>query len=142
LAWSLDDLDDRVQETILIVEDADAPFQHRRLCGMFAHVPPSRSSVRPDDFDIIVENERRRVIRAGFTVGENRTGQVYLPPRPWPGHGPHRCFFQVVALKERLDRKEVGESPTAAQLRAMVDGKVAGWGAWVGVCVDDGMGAG
>lgn len=49
------------------------------------------------------------------------------------GHGPHRYFYQLVALKEAVDVEKLGGKVTKDGLGAAIVGKVAGWGQWIGV---------
>lgn len=67
-------------------------------------------------------------------------------------HGPHRCksdtlvdahlvevltfnmadFYEVVALNEALPKELLQRRPTREQIAEAVQGKVLGWGLWVG----------
>ena len=50
------------------------------------------------------------------------------------GHGPHRYFYQLAALKEPVDVGKLGGGKvTKDGLGADIVGKVVGWGEWVGV---------
>lgn len=66
----------------------------------------------------------------GFKVGRNRKGTVYIGPRPVLGHGVHRYMFDVVGLREEL--VGLNECPTKEELVKAVEGKVVGWGRWMG----------
>jgi len=134
LRWSLAQMpnSDKVKEYLLVFEDPDAPMGHSNVHGIYAGIPASRFAVGPSDFEPTNEEGALPTIKAGFTVGANRKKTVYIPARPPLGHGPHRYFFNVVALTQALEPAKVGELPTAQHLKALVEGKVAGWGCWVG----------
>ena len=126
-----------VKEYILISEDVDAPLGHPNVHGIYCFIPASTTGVTPADFEEI-EGEGKgngavRMLKSGWRVGKNRRGWVYIPPRPIMGHGPHRYFWELVALKEKLDPEVVSEVPTKEELAKLVEGKVVGWGQWVGV---------
>lgn len=91
-------------------------------------------------------------MKGGFHYGVCRRPGVYLPPRPLMNHGPHRCksdtlrdarlreilickmadFYEVVALDEALPKELLQRRPTREQIAEAVQGKVLGWGLWVG----------
>jgi phosphatidylethanolamine-binding protein (PEBP) family uncharacterized protein len=121
-----------VKQYLLVFEDPDAPLGHSNVHGIYACVPAERTSIVPEDLELVGEEGAKKIVKAGFVVGKNRRDKVYIPPRPPLGHGPHRYFFEVIALDQELDREALGEVPTAADLKVLVDGKVVGWGAWVG----------
>ena len=75
------------------------------------------------------ENE----LKGGFRYGKNLRGTVYSGPKPLRGHGEHRYFYFVVALKEGLDEGKMGKVPAKEELVAQCEGKVLGWGEWIGV---------
>lgn len=58
---------------------------------------------------------------------------MYNGPRALKGHGPHRYYYQLIALKEPLDLKSIGPIATKAELVKAIEGKVAGWGLWIGI---------
>ena len=43
-------------------------------------------------------------------------------------------FWQIVALSEPLDKEFVQSKPTKDQVAEAINGKVLGWGLWIGVC--------
>ncbi len=53
--------------------------------------------------------------------------------RPVLGHGPHRYHYQVVALDTSLDSSLLSKETTKEEVIEMIDGKVLGWGQWVGI---------
>ncbi|KAL4991899.1 fungal-specific transcription factor domain-containing protein [Aspergillus falconensis] len=58
---------------------------------------------------------------------------VYVPPTPFFGGGPHRYFFELIALNDSIDTDKMSPLATYDELKREVFGKVAGWGEWVGV---------
>lgn len=133
IKWTLTGLHaSKVKEYLLVFEDPDAPLGHSNPHGIYAGVPASRSSIGPSDLELVRKEGEKNIIKAGFIVGKNRRNIVYIPARPPLGHGPHRYFFQVVALSEPLDLKNASEVPSVLELKSLVEAKVAGWGQWVG----------
>lgn len=108
---------DGAAELALICEDPDAPggtFVHWVISGL----DPSCAS--------LAEGE----VPAGAVEGVNDYGGTgYGGPQPPKGHGPHRYFFRLYAVREPL-----GMSPgaTADDLRRAMEGKVLAEGAVVG----------
>jgi phosphatidylethanolamine-binding protein (PEBP) family uncharacterized protein len=72
-------------------------------------------------------------MKGGFHFGRSRNGMPYIPPRPLMNHGPHRYFFMVIALKEALNSELLTAETTREQIAEAIEGKVLGWGMWVGV---------
>lgn len=134
IKWSLSSSLDtaKVKEYLLVFEDPDAPLSHSNPHGIYAEVPASRSKIEQTDLELMRKEGERNIVRGGFSVGKNRRNIVYIAPRPPLGHGPHRYFFEVVALSEPLKLTKNGEAPSISELKTLVDGKVAGWGQWVG----------
>ncbi|KAL4981055.1 fungal-specific transcription factor domain-containing protein [Aspergillus desertorum] len=58
---------------------------------------------------------------------------VYVPPTPLFGDGPHRYFFELIALNDSIDTDKMSPLATYDELKREISGKVAGWGEWVGV---------
>ena len=56
-----------------------------------------------------------------------------MGPRPVFGHGPHRYFFQVIGLGQEVDQSSLTEAVTREELGREIQGKVVGWGTWIGV---------
>jgi len=93
--------------------------------GYYA-IPATKTEISQADLEKVgKENE----LKGGFRYAKNLRGSVYVPPRPLRGHGPHRYFYLVVALKGKL---EISTFPKD-ELAKEIDGKVLGWGQWVGV---------
>ncbi|KAL4932976.1 transcription factor domain-containing protein [Aspergillus undulatus] len=67
------------------------------------------------------------------TDDTNRQDTVYVPPTPFFGDGPHRYFFELIALNDSIDTDRMSNPATVAEVRREITGKVAGWGEWVGV---------
>lgn len=127
------------KEYILLCEDADLPIPAVVFHGLFYAIPATTTAVTADDMDLI-EGEDRHVkgsnalmVKAGFRCIKNVQGSHYGGPKPLLGHGPHRYFYQLVALKEPVDQKELGPKVTKDGLGAAIVGNVIGWGEWIGV---------
>jgi Raf kinase inhibitor-like YbhB/YbcL family protein len=85
------------RELTLALEDPDAPllspFVHLLLLGL-----PARCTE-------LAEGALQRPAIAG-RLGVNTFGEpAYAGPRALPGHGPHRCVFELFALSRPLDRQ-------------------------------------
>jgi Raf kinase inhibitor-like YbhB/YbcL family protein len=95
-------------ELAIIMEDPDAPIPRP-----FVHMIVYR--IAPDQAGF-AEAALTRVAR-DMAFGESTTGvQGYMGPRPIPGHGPHRYFFQILALSRRT------AFSSAPKLKAFLDG--------------------
>ncbi|PVH94030.1 PEBP-like protein [Periconia macrospinosa] len=120
-------------EYLLLSEDADAPLGHPNVHGIYTGIPRTTTSISPADLEVVgEESDGVKVIKSGWRVGWNRRGKVYIPPRPPRGHGAHRYFFVLVALREKLDWRVLGRVPRKGELIEAVDGKVEAWGVWEG----------
>lgn len=96
-------------------------------------IPTTKTSVVNADFAPAGDDDN--LLAGGFRYGENRRGNVYIPPRPLLNHGVHRYLYFIVALSEPLpealtkskkaSRKDIGDA---------IEGKVLGWGSWMGQC--------
>ena len=73
------------------------------------------------------------VLTGGFHASKNILGKHHGGPKPPLGNGPHRYFYELIALKEPVDFTKLNETPTKKELAAAIVRKVAGWGEWVGV---------
>ncbi|OTB20488.1 hypothetical protein K445DRAFT_343751 [Daldinia sp. EC12] len=121
----------QVKEWLLVSEDPDA-FLPTPIChGIYLGIPPTKTSVEPADFE--VEDPSKSLLKGGFHYSRSRNGSVYIPPRPLLNHGPHRYFFEVIALKEQLDPSLLTATTTREQIAGAIVGKVLGWGMWVGI---------
>ncbi|KAJ5754004.1 uncharacterized protein N7511_008157 [Penicillium nucicola] len=119
-----------IKQYLLINEDPDAPLPNPIIHGIYYGIPASVTTISAEDIEPTTEDG---VLKGGFRYGKNRRGNVYIPPRPLLGHGPHRYFFTLVALTEPVDPARLSAYPTVDEMAREIDGKVAAWGEWVGV---------
>ncbi|KAI1460656.1 PEBP-like protein [Annulohypoxylon moriforme] len=122
---------DQVKEWLLVSEDPDAPLPTPICHGIYTGIPPTKTSVEAVDFE--VENPSEALLKGGFHYGQSRNGQIYISPRPLMNHGPHRYFFEVVALKEPLHPSVLSATTTREQIADAIVGKILAWGMWIGV---------
>ena len=73
------------------------------------------------------------MVKGGFRCLKNYKKSHYEGPRPLLGHGPHRYFYQLVALREPVDLGKLKPKVTKNGLGAAIVGNVIGWAEWVGV---------
>ncbi|KAJ7663849.1 phosphatidylethanolamine-binding protein [Mycena polygramma] len=131
LRWTASpDIASKVKEWLIVSEDPDAPLPTPIAHGIFGGIPPSKTSVEVRDFEI--EDESKALLKGGFHYGVTRRGVPYIPPRPLMDHGPHRYFYEVIALEEPLDPKLLSSKATREQIADAIVGKVLGWGMWIG----------
>jgi phosphatidylethanolamine-binding protein (PEBP) family uncharacterized protein len=123
----------RVKEYLIVVEDLDVPLTGTILLGVFYGIPASRTSVTEGDFERTEKGVFGRRLSGGFKYCPMRRNQVWNAPRPVRRHGPHRYHFQVVALNSTIDRPELSRFPTKESFVGAIEGKVVGWGEWVGL---------
>ncbi|KAI6092366.1 PEBP-like protein [Hypoxylon rubiginosum] len=121
----------QVKEWLIVSEDPDAPLPTPICHGIYTGIPATKTSVENKDFE--VEDSSKALLKGGFHYGKSMRGDVYITPRPLMNHGPHRYFFQVIALREPLDPKFLSATTTREQIADAIVGKVLGWGMWVGV---------
>jgi len=121
-----------VKQYILVVEDADVPFPFTPSHGIFHSISPDVTAITPEDVELVKGREKQKELKGPLKCGKNVLGTHYAGPKPLLGHGPHRYFFQLVALKEPLDEKKLSKLPDKAELGKAINGKVMGWGLWVG----------
>lgn len=146
LSWSIDpsltEVDIRdVTEWFIIVKDPDAPLPLVPTHGMYYAIPASKNSVGPTDFNVDTNKADSdteagaKYLSGSFRLGKNLRGTTYSGPRPPVGHGEHRYFFQVVALKENLEVGKLKPIATRSEVLEQMqsEGKVCGWGEWIGV---------
>lgn len=72
-------------------------------------------------------------LKGGFKYGKNRRGNIYIPCKPLLGHGAHRYFFTLVALREPIDNTKLSEVATIEEVAKAIEDKIVGWGEWIGV---------
>ncbi len=108
-------------EMALIMYDPDAPI------GTFYHwllynIPPDKTE--------LPENIPKDKVTPYGVQGENDFGNIgYGGPCPPRGHGPHRYFFLIVALKEKIDLEP------GARVNDLIEkmrGKMIGYGVLMG----------
>jgi phosphatidylethanolamine-binding protein (PEBP) family uncharacterized protein len=128
LSWST--ASPEIKQYLLINEDPDAPLPNPIIHGIYYGIPATKSAISAEDVEAATE---QGTLKGGFRYGKNRRGNVYIPPRPLLGHGPHRYFYTLVALTEPVDPSKLSLLPTIEEMSREIDGKVAGWGEWVGV---------
>ncbi len=127
------------KEYILICEDADmplpGPIAQKMFHGLYYSIAARTVSISASDFEIVSRREDGKGgdVKGGWKYTTNMRGRAYAGPKPVLGHGPHRYFYQLVALGEPLDLGKWGGVPSKAQLAEEIEGKVVGWGVWVGV---------
>lgn len=126
------------KEYILLCEDADLPVPAVVFHGLFYAIPATTTAVTASDIDPVehdgaAKDSNALTVKGGFKYLKNIQGGHYGGPKPLMGHGPHRYFYQLVALKEAVDVEKLGGKVTKDGLGAAIVGKVAGWGQWIGV---------
>jgi phosphatidylethanolamine-binding protein (PEBP) family uncharacterized protein len=125
----------KVKEYLLVNEDPDAPIPNPPVHCLFFKIPPTTTRITHEDAMLDREKcgakGKKFVLKGGFRASKTILGKHYGGPRPPVGHGPHRYFYEVVALKEPLEG--LSEMPTRKEVSDAIVGKVLGWGVWVGV---------
>jgi phosphatidylethanolamine-binding protein (PEBP) family uncharacterized protein len=119
-----------IKEYLLLTEDPDAPLGHPNVHGIYCFIPATATSISPADLEVLREEDGVKIIRSGWRVGKNRRDVVYIPARPPRGHGPHRYYFVLVTLGERLDRGALSKVPTKEEVVEAIGEKVVSWGLW------------
>lgn len=119
------------KEYLLIVEDADSPFGSiPTMHGLYYSIPATSTGVSDADFK--PGSNGPYTLSGGFKYGKDRRSNIYIPPRPLMGHGPHRYFFELVALSAPIDGTKLSPLATKEEIAKDIEGKVAGWGFWEG----------
>jgi phosphatidylethanolamine-binding protein (PEBP) family uncharacterized protein len=131
LRWSA--ASPEIKEYVLIVEDPDAPLPNPITHGLYYSIPATVNGVTAGDFEPAKGATEQNVLKGGFKHGKNRRGNHYIGPRPLLGHGPHRYWFVLVGLQQPVDPKALSAVATKEELAREIEGKVVGWGSWVGV---------
>jgi len=131
LAWSTPSPD--VKEYLLVVEDADAPLPFTPTHGLYYSIPATKTTINNNDVRAVDGAGKDKTLKGGFRLGKNIRGTVYSGPRPVMGHGAHRYYFQLIALKEPVDVENMSAIATKKELSEEIVGKVAGWGVWIGI---------
>ncbi|EAW11746.1 YbhB/YbcL family Raf kinase inhibitor-like protein [Aspergillus clavatus NRRL 1] len=127
-----------VREYLLVSEDPDAPLSHSVIHGLYYGIPRVFTGIDHEDFELNEKHDDPYLLKGGFRYGQNRGDTVYLPPRSLPGQGPHRYFYELIALNQPIDRSKLSDRATLEEIEAAIRGKVVGWGAWAGVVKNEG----
>jgi phosphatidylethanolamine-binding protein (PEBP) family uncharacterized protein len=125
-----------VKEWLLVIQDPDAPLPDPVTHGIYYAIPTSKTTLTNADFELVTDGKSKSdkySLKGGFKYGVNRRKTVYMPPRGLMGHGPHRFFYQIVALKEPIDTSKLSPAATKEEILAQIDGKVIAWGEWIGM---------
>ncbi len=117
-----------VKEYLVVIEDADVPLPSPIMHAAFFGLPPTKTELKHEDLE---RTGTGIETKGGFSYAQNLRNKVYAGPRPLRGHGPHRYFYQVIALKESLGKLDAPVKKDT--LVKSCEGKVLGWGEWVGV---------
>lgn len=118
------------KQYLLISEDPDAPLPSPIIHGLYYGIPSTATRLSNADLEAAKEPY---TLKSGFKYGKNRRGTIYIPPRPLLGHGLHRYFFTLIALNEPIDTSKLSAVPRAEEMAGAIEGKVVGWGEWIGV---------
>ncbi len=86
LAWG--EIPPETKTLALVVEDIDAPLPRPFVHAVAYAIDPATRSLAAGTLD-------DTLLPLGLN-GARRT--TYLPPRPLPGHGPHRYVFTLLAV--------------------------------------------
>jgi hypothetical protein len=135
LAWTVpDELQREVDSWLVVVEDPDAPLPTPVVHGIYYGLGALKTTLDQRDLERLGQLDPNAA--AGFRYGRNRPKTVWAGPRPVLGHGPHRYFFQLVAVRgvdwDGEGVKAEAGAMTREKLVAIIQGKVLGWGAWIG----------
>ena len=123
---------DGAVEYLLVVEDPDAPLENPVVHGLYYGIPATTTQLTNKDFEV-VGDEPAFTLRGDFKYGLNRRKSVYIAPRGLLGHGPHRYFYQLVALREKLDRSKLSTPASKEEIIQQIEGNVISWGVWQGI---------
>ncbi|GES65502.1 immune-responsive protein [Aspergillus terreus] len=110
-------------EYLLVVEDPDAPLAEPVVHGLYYGIPASKTNVSSTDFEPVGDGGEFR-LNGGFRYGLNRRRNVYMPPRGFLGHGPHRYFYQIVALSERIEQSQLSAPATKDEVARCLQDKI------------------
>ena len=139
LKWHHDNPEE-VKEYLLIVEDinskrwtwfADAPTPALR--GVYYGIQAGTTEVRATDLVKMKKGSLKWITSAnreligGFKHGDT-DGKIWKVPK-----SSHHNYFQLVALDRPVDTMGLSHHPTRESFNGAVEGKVIGWGEWVGI---------
>ena len=122
-----------VAEYVLIIEDPDAPLPMPITHGLFYAIPGDKILITHVDLDVLKVKGKEKHLKGGFRLGKNILSSVYGGPKPPLGHGVHRYFYTLVALKELLDTSKMSPVATKKEIAEAIQGKIIGWGQWIGL---------
>ncbi|KAJ5606203.1 PEBP-like protein [Penicillium lagena] len=123
---------DGVVQYLLVIEDPDAPLADPVVHGLYYEIPAGKTRLTNEDFEMIGD-KGAFTLSGGFKYGLNRRQTVYIAPRGLLGHGPHRYFYQLVALGEEIDRSKLSALASKEEIIRQIEGKVISWGVWQGI---------
>ena len=133
ISWEPPESDTEVKEYMLVVEDPDAPLPNPIVHGIYYTIAPDNRTVNASSLEPLGQTGAND-LKGGFKFGQNRLGTVYGGPRPVLGHGPHRYFYQVIALGQKVEQRGFeAAKPTREELAKAIEGNVLAWGFWIGV---------
>lgn len=96
---------------------------------MYYGLPPTLTSIPSS----VLSPPNPTYAAEGIILGKNYYGNTYMPPRPIMSHGPHRYFYQVIALKNKLE----GLPPKMATMKQVLEKvkkeDILAWGEWIGI---------
>ena len=137
LAWS--DVPEMTKSFALICDDPDAPSRAKpRRQGPWVHWVIYNIPADATELPAAVPRQAELDQPAGATQGMNDFGSDnvgYRGPMPPPGSGPHRYFFKIYALDQRLDL--AAEDADKKSLLAAMQGHVLAQGELVGTFETD-----
>ncbi|KAH1932022.1 hypothetical protein KXV48_007926 [Aspergillus fumigatus] len=122
-----------IREYLLVAEDPDGPLPHSVIHGVYHGIPRVFTGLQHGDFQVSRTHNDSYMLEGGFKYGKNRRNTVYLPPKSIPEDGPHRYFFELIALSAPIDRSRLSDRATLREIADAIYGRVVGWGAWVGI---------
>jgi phosphatidylethanolamine-binding protein (PEBP) family uncharacterized protein len=117
---------EKVKDYVLVVQDPDVPVPFVATHRRFYAIPGSVTSIKSADVRYKKGFESQHELVGPFLLGKNTPGTVYSGPKPVLGHGPHRYFFQLVALSEPLDHESLGQRPSLSAISRAIESKVLG----------------
>ncbi|KAE8317240.1 phosphatidylethanolamine-binding protein [Aspergillus transmontanensis] len=125
LRWPITTPD--TQEYVLVCEDPDEPLAAPVIHGLYYGIPPVLIGLHRSDFiEADSRNDPYR-LRGGFKYGANSGGGVYLAPQPARGQGPHRYFFELIALNHTIDQSKLSPMATFDEIARQIESKIIGW---------------
>ena len=106
LEWS--SIPEGTEQLVLIMQDPDAPVPFAPTHMVLLFIPPTMTSFDSGALTIPKDGDGLAPVAGGCRFGRALMGKRgYLGPGPVPAHGPHRYFFDLFALKEKLPEEAV-----------------------------------